>query len=224
LRRAERYITAARAFDIPAVLLLTKTDLVVDVQSLVDSAKENFPDLQVLTISAEKNIGLEQLNNFRGPEFTLAFVGSSGVGKSTLINYLCESTNLAVGEIRKDDGRGQHTTTRRMMIHLNDGTSIIDTPGMREFALADAEDGLTAVFSDIQAVATNCRFRDCKHIDEPDCAVRENIDQSRLNSWHKLKREAAFETRKTDRLAALAEKDKWKAIHKQNRNRGGQRN
>jgi ribosome biogenesis GTPase / thiamine phosphate phosphatase len=224
LRRVERYVTAARAFDIPAVLLLTKIDLIDDVQSLLDSAKKNFPDVQVLTISAEQNIGLEQLRSFRGPESTLAFVGSSGVGKSTLINYLCESTNLAVGEIRKDDGRGKHTTTRRMMIHLNDGTSIIDTPGMREFALADAEDGLTAVFSDIQTVALNCRFRDCKHIDEPDCAVREHIDETRLNSWHKLKREAAFEARKTDRTAAIAEKDKWKAIHKQNRNRGRERN
>jgi ribosome biogenesis GTPase len=110
-----------------------------------------------------------------------------------------------------------------MMIYLEDGTSIIDTPGMREFALADAEDGVTAVFSDIQTVAKNCRFRDCQHIEEPHCAVRESIDESRLNSWHKLKREAAFEARKTDRMAALAEKDKWKAVHKQNRNRGRQR-
>jgi ribosome biogenesis GTPase len=224
LRRVERYVTAARAFNIVAVLLLTKIDLVDDVQSLLDSAHKNFPDLQVLTISAEQNIGLEKLDNFRGPESTLAFVGSSGVGKSTLINYLCESERLAVGEIRQDDGRGKHTTTRRMMIHLNDGTSIIDTPGMREFALADAEEGIGTVFSDIQTAAVDCRFRDCEHNDEPGCAVRESVDETRLHSWRKLKREAAFEARKTDRTAALAEKDKWKAIHKQNRIRGRDQN
>jgi ribosome biogenesis GTPase len=223
LRRVERYVTAARAFDIPTVLLLTKIDLIDDVQILLNSAKKNFPDLQVLTISAEQSTGMEQLESFRGAERTLAFVGSSGVGKSTLINYLCKSTNLTVGEIRKEDGRGRHTTTRRMMIHLDDGTSIIDTPGMREFALADAEEAVSTVFSDIQTLAINCRFRNCKHTDEPDCAVRTKVDKTRLSSWHKLKREAAFETRKTDRSAALAQKEKWKAIHKQNRRRGRER-
>jgi ribosome biogenesis GTPase len=220
IRRAERYVTAARAFEIPVVLLLTKIDLIEDMQDVVDSASKNFPDLQVLTISAEQNLGLEKLRCFRGPEHTLAFVGSSGVGKSTLINHLCESSTLAVGEVRKDDGRGKHTTTRRMMIHLDDGTAIIDTPGMREFGLADATEGLGAVFSDIQAIAMDCRFKDCTHMGEPDCAVREQVDETRLNSWRKLKREAAFEARKTDRTAAIAEKERWKAIHKQNRSRG----
>jgi ribosome biogenesis GTPase len=219
IRRIERYLVAATAFGVPAAVILTKIDLIEDVAPYVDEVENVAPGVPVVPVSSADQQGLEALAPFRGPERTIAFVGSSGVGKSTLINALLESHVLAVKEIRAGDDRGRHTTTSRMLLHLQDGTAIIDTPGMREFALADAGAGIDLAFADVTSVASACRFRNCRHREEPGCAVTEALDEERLESFRKLEREAAFEARKTDPRKAAEERKKWKTIHKANRQR-----
>jgi ribosome biogenesis GTPase / thiamine phosphate phosphatase len=218
LRRLERYAVAAAAFGVPYAVALTKIDLVEDPESFLIAAQSVVIDAPVLVLCAFDRRGFDSLRPFRGHGQTIAFVGSSGVGKSTLINALLEGEVLEVGDIRGDD-RGRHTTTRRCLVRLADGTSIIDTPGMREFALADADEGVSAAFKDVATLARECRFSDCHHKTEPGCAVLEGVAEERLDSWRKLEREAAFEARKHDRRAAAEEKARWKTIHKANRQR-----
>ncbi len=219
LRRLERYLIAATGFNVPCAIALTKVDLVDDPAEFISAAKSIAGEAPVIALSAMENKGIDELLPFLGTDRTIAFVGSSGVGKSTLINTLLKEERLAVKNISSQVQKGRHTTTRRLLIQLNDGTSIIDTPGMRELALADAEDGVKTVFADVTKLAEKCRFRDCKHRTEPCCAVRENLDSENYSRWCKLEREAAYETRKTDRVAAEVEKARWKALNKANRGR-----
>ncbi|HSL34180.1 MAG TPA: ribosome small subunit-dependent GTPase A, partial [Candidatus Limnocylindrales bacterium] len=153
------------------------------------------------------------------PGSTVAFVGSSGVGKSTLLNTLAGEERAAVRTIREDDARGRHTTTRRQLHRIPDGGLILDTPGMRELGLWDADAGLDRTFADVEAIAAACRFSDCGHRGEPGCAVREaivsgDLPLDRFEGWQKLEREARHLERRVDALARAEERRKWKAIGK----------
>jgi ribosome small subunit-dependent GTPase A len=172
----------------------------------------------VIVVSAVDGRGIDEVAARIGDGRTVAFVGSSGVGKSTLLNRLAGAEIAVTQAIREDDGRGRHTTTRRQLHLLPGGGLILDTPGMRELALWDAE-GLDRSFADIEALARDCRFSDCSHAAEPGCAVRSAIDAGRLaverlGSWRKLEREAAHHERRVDALARAEERRKWKAIGK----------
>lgn len=223
IRRLERYVVSASAFEVPFAIALTKIDLVEELDLFIESVQEVLHDVPIVALSSLDGRGYADLQHYCGPEKTIAFVGSSGVGKSTLINSLLGKSILEVGGIRETDGRGRHTTTRRLLLHRDDGTAIIDTPGMREFTLADADQGVSDVFQEITSIAESCKYKDCRHIEEPGCAVLESVDEDRLESWRKLEREAAFEARKTDRRAAVLERDRWKNIHKANRRRERER-
>jgi ribosome biogenesis GTPase len=147
------------------------------------------------------------------------------VGKSTLINRLCGAEVQATGAIREDDDRGRHTTTARQLIPLPGGALVIDTPGMRELQLWEGDQGLQATFPEIEELAAACRFRDCTHAEEPGCAVREALTEGRLaedrfESFLRLRRELAYLARKEDQRAAAAEREKWKKINREFRQRG----
>ncbi len=223
LRRVERYLVAAAACGVPVALALSKVDLVEDAEPFAVAARSVAGDAPVVALSALAPDGLRALAPFRGPERTIAFVGSSGVGKSTIVNALLGEVRLETGAIRANDDRGRHTTTRRTLLVLADGTAVIDTPGMRAFGLADAGEGIDAAFGDVAASAQACRFRDCRHGPEPGCAVRATIDPERLASFDALRREAAFEARKADPALARAEQARWKAITRGARRLGRER-
>jgi ribosome biogenesis GTPase len=218
LRRIERYAIAA-ANKIPFVVLLTKSDLMEKPEFFIDSVSLLLNKIPVFAVSAVEGDGLDQISQFLGRGKTIAFVGSSGVGKSTLINALLGEDVQFVQDVREQDDRGRHTTTRRLLLQMEDGTSIIDTPGMRGFALADAEDGIHTAFAEVLQLSTGCRFSDCRHNTEPDCAVRASMDAARYASYQKLEREAAFEARKNDPRRKSEDRLKWRAIHKENRRR-----
>ncbi len=213
LRRMERYLAGADHCDVPAAIVLTKSDLTDDVASYVSAAASVAGERPIVVVSALEGVGLAAFDAFRGPGKTLAIVGSSGAGKSTLLNALLGETVLDTGAARADDDRGRHTTTRRQLMHLADGTAIVDTPGMREFGLTGGDDVL-ATFDDVAELATRCRFGDCKHESEPGCGVIEALDAERLASYRKLAREAIFEAGKADHSVRLAEKRRWKSITK----------
>jgi ribosome biogenesis GTPase len=162
---------------------------------------------------------LDSLRAHIGPGRTAAFLGSSGVGKSAIINALLGTERQAVGEQRKGDLQGRHTTTRRELIVLPDGGIVIDTPGMRELQMWGDENSVSHAFQDIEELAKNCRFRDCRHEGEPGCAVQRAIAEGtlapgRFDSYRRLQREMAYLARRQDRSAQLAEKAKWKQIAK----------
>lgn len=222
-RRIERYLTVCYDSGASPVIVLTKSDLCAGVEALVSEMKAialGVPVHPVCNLSGE---GLEALEPYFRIGITSALLGSSGVGKSTLINRLLGIELLPTNELRYD-GRGRHTTTRREMILLPTGGLIIDTPGMKELGLWADQDSLTETFEDIEQLAASCRFRDCTHAQEPGCAVREAVNKGtlpagRLESFFKLRKEIAFLVRKEDVKARLEEKARWRQIHLQIRQR-----
>jgi ribosome biogenesis GTPase len=217
LRRMERYLSIAWESGAIPVLVLNKADVCVDVQSHLKHAQSIAMGAAVHTISAAKNEGLSVFHQYLKSGMTGAFLGSSGVGKSTIINALLGEERLRVGEVREFDKKGRHITSSRELIILPAAGMVIDTPGMRELALWDQEEGITKTFDDIEQIALGCRFRDCRHQDEPGCAVKlaveeEQLDAKRLVSYLKLKKELALLSLRKDQRARLDVKKRWKEI------------
>lgn len=195
LRRLERYFTMAWQSGAVPVVVLTKRDLSDHWMDQVKAAETISSGAKVHAVSAKTKEGLAALSTYLEPGKTVVFLGSSGVGKSSLLNALAGETVMEVGEIRQEDGRGRHTTTNRQLQRLNSGAMVIDTPGMRELGLWDALGGLEQSFADVEQYFSACRFRDCRHQTEPGCAVQAAIaagtlPASRWESYQKLLREA----------------------------------
>jgi ribosome biogenesis GTPase len=222
LRRLERYLAIANDSGAEPVVVLSKADACEDKDGRIGEVREIAPGVKVFAISALENEGLEQLSPYLREGMTVALIGSSGVGKSTLINVLEGRERQKVGAIREDDGRGRHTTTERELILLESGGVIVDNPGMRELQLWDAGEGLRDLFRDIEELAGRCKFSDCMHDTEPGCAVKAAIDSGtlslkRLESYRKLQREMLAVERKKDPELMIADKMKWKKIAKLSR-------
>lgn len=189
-RRLERYLAALAKSGAEVVIVLNKIDLVGDPAPLVARIAEIAPGVAIVPTSALTGAGLDALRHRLGPGRTAAFVGSSGVGKSSLVNRLLGRDALAVGAIRASDARGRHTTTRGELVVSPHGV-LLDTPGMREIQLWAEDAALFGAFPDVEAIAARCRFRDCRHLTEPDCAVRQAVERGelaadRLASYQKL--------------------------------------
>lgn len=214
LRRLERYLATAYESGAKPVIVLTKADTCDDVEGLTAQVEAMALNAPVHAVSARTGQGMAGLAEHLAPGRTAVLLGSSGVGKSTLVNALAGENLMATREIREDDARGRHTTTHRELVLLPSGALILDTPGMRELGLWDAEAGVAATFGDIEALAEACRFSDCQHTNEPGCAVRAaledgNLDEDRLQSWRKLQRELAHEVRKEDPKARADARKVW---------------
>lgn len=223
--RIERYLTLAWESGAAPVALLTKCDLCEDVDSKISEVMASAPGVPVHAISSVQGIGMECLESYITAGQTVALLGSSGVGKSTIVNYLLGDSVQKVHEVRDDDSRGRHTTTHRQLFVLPSGGMVIDTPGMRELQLWNADDGLAEAFSDIEKLGESCRFRDCKHVNEPGCAVIRalrdgTLDARRFENYQKMLGELHYLERKQDVGASLTEREKWKKIHKQIRKIG----
>lgn len=202
--RLERYLVLAREVGVKPVVVLTKIDLADGPEQFRDAARGLQAGLRVETVNARDPASVARLAACCGRGETVALLGSSGVGKSTLVNTLRGSDTIATQAVRQHDGKGRHTTTVREMHRLEHGGWLLDTPGMREFQISDAASGLAEVFDDIVLLALECRFTNCTHVAEPGCAiqsaiVRGALSTARLSRWQKL---TAEDTTNTDSMAA----------------------
>jgi len=210
IARLERYVALAFEAGIEPVIVLTKTDLVDDPAAWVNAAKDLSDRVPVVALDARGAGPAQALTDWCKPGRTVAFLGSSGVGKSTLTNALLGGQAIDTQGIREDDAKGRHTTTRRELHATPASCLVLDTPGMRELQLTDAASGIADVFEDIESLAAGCRFTDCQHETEPGCAIRAavedgSLDPARLARWRKLQAEDAFNSAT---LAERREKDR----------------
>ena len=219
LRRIERYLTLAWSSGATPVIVLNKIDLCHDIDVYVRNVEAIAPIVTILPVSAKERLGLDALKNFLSRGRTVAFLGSSGVGKSALINALLGVEKQSTSAVREDDRMGRHTTTKRELILLPGGGMVIDTPGMREIQMWAGEEDLLGTFYDIETLANGCRFSNCSHNAESGCAVKTAIDNgeldpARLESYHKLQKELTYLASKEEHNIRLYEKAKWKKIAK----------
>jgi len=216
-RRLERYLAVAWESGATPVVLLSKSDLADEAAGLLLAAEATAPGVEVIAVSAVTGEGLDRVRGHLGSGRTVVFTGSSGAGKSSIVNALAGAPLLETAAIREDDARGRHTTTRRQLIRLADGL-LIDTPGLRELGVLDGE-GVATAFDDVEGVAAACRFNDCRHRSEPGCAVRAalgdgSLSADRFDAYTKLQREAQRAALATDAIARRAERKRWNVIHR----------
>ena len=219
-RRLERYVALVRNGGVAPVILLNKADLCADAATAVTEVAAATPGVAVHAMSAWLGQGLEALTPYLAPGKTCVLLGSSGTGKSTIVNHLLGEEALRVSPVRENDGRGRHTTTHRELLRLPGGALLIDTPGLREIQLwtSDEDGGLEQAFGDITSLATACRFKDCEHRTEPGCAVKAavaegTLEPGRLASHAKLQRELAFLERRQDKRARSEHKKKYRSVN-----------
>jgi ribosome biogenesis GTPase len=219
LRRLERYLAVAWSSGVRPVIVLNKADIAADLDGRLLEVEAIAPAVPIVVLSALTGDGLAELAPYLRPGETAVVLGSSGVGKSTLLNALLGAQRQATAAVRSDDSRGRHTTTHRELFELPGGAMLIDTPGIRALEIAGADEGVAAAFDDIAELAAACRFSDCRHRAEPGCAVRAAVHEGRLSrdrlaSHEKLERELAYAERKGDARAEAEERKRWKSIHK----------
>tara|TARA_R110000744_G_scaffold76718_2_gene151898 strand:+ start:446 stop:1510 length:1065 start_codon:yes stop_codon:yes gene_type:complete len=216
LARLERYLTLAQ--NVEPVIVLNKADLCPHPEDIVREVKERIKNVEIVVVAALQN-QVSALHPYIKAGSTIAIVGSSGVGKSTIINSLIGQPLMATGEVRELDAKGRHTTTSRHLMLLESGGVLIDTPGMRELQLWGDQSSLGTTFEDIEALSQLCKFKNCTHTDEKGCAITQALDEGSLDEAHwinyaKMKKELAYLETRQDVNAMLEKKKKWKKIQK----------
>ncbi|GIN65932.1 ribosome small subunit-dependent GTPase A [Bacillus sonorensis] len=223
MRRMERYLLLAWESGANPVIVLSKADIEGRIEERVRQAESVALGVPIHVISTHEGMGMNELRRYIREGETVALLGSSGVGKSTIINFFLKEDRQAVQAVREGDDKGRHTTTHRELFMLPDGGNVIDTPGMRALELWESEEGFRESFADIEQLAKSCKFSDCRHDQEPGCAVQTailegSLDRHRLQSYVKLKKELEYLARKKDKRAMKQEKNRWKQISKSMKN------
>ena len=218
-RRIERYLLTAWDSGASPVIVLNKADLVDAVDPYVNEIESLAQGVPILAVSVRRPDTMTVLRDRLGTGRTAALLGSSGVGKSSIVNALVGEAFLPTREVRASDSRGRHTSSSRQLVLLPAGGILIDTPGMRELQLWDTSESMSGAFGDIDSIAERCRFRDCRHAGEPGCAVADavaggELSAERLASYHKLQQEQAYQSLQQDQRAQLEQKRRWKVLTK----------
>jgi len=216
-RRIERYLAVAWESGARPVIILNKADICLEVSDRMAEAMSLAPGVPVVAVSATADRGIENILNYIERGQTIAFLGSSGVGKSSIVNRLLGRSAQEVREIDPHTGRGFHTTSARQLFLLPSGGMIMDTPGMRELQFWSVAAGLDTAFEDIKALAEGCRFRDCSHQSEPGCRVQGavlqgELDARRLANYFKIRKELCYVDLKKAHSASWVEKERWKKV------------